>query len=858
MLEQGNLNVYHSETAKEFSASVPADALTKLESSSNDPRVFSITTAWGKAYKFRAPSPAEAGEWLTALRAAADVATQHAQQARAAAAASGGQQLAAVTGVTPASRDSDESDDEGFATPVPQWMHKYDDSEEQDRVADATLWVMALFEVVQRQLAEVDMYQDEATPAITREQQVRVFTDGLAAATSELQDRVAECKLLYRPDVMKVFIRAFDVQVLTYTGQFVNGDALREVPPPALLRLSDAVDAYLVVRVNALRDVLLSVEDDSEVARTLLCYTRDIAAEYMLRMGPALSTIADRIKAKLLADRERLMEQVVGTRLGSNSPQRFFGLVSETLAIVRTGGSRSLQRQLLCKVLEVVLQLARDLVADVRDVWRSSPESLNMDYLIGLVNDLGGYMDHLERLESDFHSAIQDEAQHKADMDETSSVSSATSWHGQLDDLQQREGVRVDVDFSGDLPRTIQQLKSCGIILTRTFAEMVLQDVGKDLAELFTSTWKGVGPTSCSIQVATISQTLKDYLDDATWLLEPYWLQRASGFAYAQLQTQVLHRFVAWARSKTSTRKLTEERVQLLSRDIHLLNENCKAIMPDTDRQQLLAPLRFLGRLCHENDDDWLAVVQAFLDNRAPVAVHYSELFDCFLHLTNFSKAERGRLMHEAHRLVARITNPESALDYTMVVHNASNEWVPACVGMRCMHTAFPEVLDRLSELLQAAKDANEAGTPSSSASKPSVVKRMFGFSWSSTSAATRTPAPTQEQQSTPAPAPDADLTAPPVQLSSFADFVAADKPVPDAAVHEGRASWPDFVVASLDSPHVAPAPAPAPAAPAAAPMPAATPIGSSKGAGNPFGQRQARRSAAKAGRARMFSEDSD
>jgi hypothetical protein len=134
---------------------------------------------------------------------------------------------------------------------------------------------------------------------------------------------------------------------------------------------------------------------------------------------------AEKVLAKLFAERGELVRRTVGTRVGTNAPTDLFNLLSEHLKIAREGGSYTLQRRLLSAVMGEVVSgaaatlrspvlrtwqgrcvggplhspphlwshpqvfYAQNVLADLMDWWNRDPESVDMDYVTAVINDAG-------------------------------------------------------------------------------------------------------------------------------------------------------------------------------------------------------------------------------------------------------------------------------------------------------------------------------------------------------------------------------------------------------------------------------------------------------------------------------------
>ena len=116
---------------------------------------------------------------------------------------------------------------------------------------------------------------------------------------------------------------------------------------------------------------------------------------YMEVMAPKLHATAEKVLAKLFAERGNLVRRTLGTRVGTNSPTDLFNLMSEHLKIARDGGSYTLQRRLLSAVMGEVVFYAQGVLADLLDWWMKDAGSVDMDYVTAVINDAGEWQQQL-------------------------------------------------------------------------------------------------------------------------------------------------------------------------------------------------------------------------------------------------------------------------------------------------------------------------------------------------------------------------------------------------------------------------------------------------------------------------------
>lgn len=220
---------------------------------------------------------------------------------------------------------------------------------------------------------------------------------------------------------------------------------------------------------------------------------------YIDVMAPKLRQITEGVLGKLSAQKESLVRQNAGGRLGTTSPADLFNLMSVHLTVAKKGGSLTLQRRLLSRFMGEISNYAGTVLFDVMEYWRASPRDADIDFVTACINDCGTMMDLLEQLEADFAPALAQVAEAAGfELRRIESLGDAgfpgsgggtdrsgggAGGSGSIDeadefDREEEERAREDLAaIAQDIPRARAELLKCGSQLTGVLMDIIAYDL---------------------------------------------------------------------------------------------------------------------------------------------------------------------------------------------------------------------------------------------------------------------------------------------------------------------------------------------------------------------------------------------
>lgn len=260
---------------------------------------------------------------------------------------------------------------------------------------------------------------------------------------------------------------------------------------------------------------------------------------YIDVMAPKLRQITEGVLGKLSAQKESLVRQNAGGRLGTTSPADLFNLMSVHLTIAKKGGSLTLQRRLLSRFMGEISNYAGTVLFDVMEYWRASPRDADIDFVTACINDCGTMMDLLEQLEADFAPALAQVAEAAGFelrrieslgdagaggfASSASASGAAAGGSGSIDeadefDREEEERAREDLAaIAQDIPRARAELLKCGSQLTGVLMDIIAYDLQASCNLLFTKKWLTEN------LVTAINGAVIGYLNDLQPNLDSYW-----------------------------------------------------------------------------------------------------------------------------------------------------------------------------------------------------------------------------------------------------------------------------------------------------------------------------------------------
>lgn len=623
------------------------------------------------------------------------------------------------------SKDGDDSDkdsdadsnaggsDEDRLPPPPPWFRDFSK-------VDESKWMNATQKMLNRLFDGIYDNEVDADGNATGEKKVVIskLSDAATKACAELEDRVMECRMRSRPDIIKHHIQFFDLKFLQELTLLTTGTGPSSLTSKQILQLIDCIEGFTSVRKRALGGITLSAQE-AKPGLLLRETRRSLITRYMEVMGPKLHDVALKVLNKLRAGKGEMVHRTISTRVGTSSPTDLFNLMSEHLKIAREGGSTTLQRRLLSSVMAEVVYYAREVLTELMDWWNRAPTEVDMDYVTAVINDSGLMLDHIEQLEAYFAEALKKET-------DNINANASNEYDDEMDKQEAEQAAEDLAAIEQDIPRAKGQLLSSGSQLTGVLVDIITSDFREPLSQLFTSAWEKNGN-----HVTVITVTATDYLTESIMLLDPYFFDRLASMVLAHLTEAYLMRLLApenvrkltskdkrekeYKGGFSSKYKLTEDRLKKLVADVVEMGNCFSQFMPREDLTRIMASINSVREMLTIDSDNMLTVFEAALRNDISISTHIFLTFEkCVQLREDLSKQDRKSLMEEATKILRDIGEPPEEDDDLVslggalgigVMHGASmsqgNKWDPSHVTASIYRGMYPNVSDRAKVLFK-------------------------------------------------------------------------------------------------------------------------------------------------------------
>jgi len=646
--------------------------------------------------------------------------------------------------------DSDDDDDDGHPPP-PSWYTDYNNKDESRWVVATQKTLNRLFEDIYK--TKEDDKKDgsgEVEEAIGNEEggEKKVVISKLVRATTkacaELEDRVMELRMRERSEVIKHFIQFFDQMFLNELTALTSGRAAENLSGKQILQLIDCIEGYGNVRKRSLGTNLQLSPQEQRPWQLLLESRQFLIQCYMETMGPKLHSISEKVLSKLTSERDALVREVQGERLGTRSPTDLFTIMSEHLQIAKTGGSTNLQRKLLSAVMVEVVFFAQTVYTDMLDLWQRQPDNMSVDFVIAVINDAGITLDHIEQLEAYFADALTQESSAN-----TQSVGVLTRSGGksleEMDAFERDEAEQARENLAAveqDIPRAKEQLLHCAFQLTGVLVDMITDDSKRSFAALFSKDWE------TGAVVTGITELVTDYfLNTIGRRLDPFFYERVCSMVLAHIVEQYLLRLLVpdtlrkdkknpfkWGFSRSF--KVTEDRLKQIAHDVVEIGR-CFSFMPREDLHHILSALKTAMEMMTSDPDTLLTIMEVAIRNNPSASTQiYLALDRCVEMREDLSKKEKADARAEAKKVLLEVGEPPAEDDDLFsgqtggIMHGVSMaqgmEWRPAHVTIAIYKSIFPQAAKE-AQVLFAGWEPRIA-SPRASTSAPSEEINMNAF----------------------------------------------------------------------------------------------------------------------------------
>ena len=644
--------------------------------------------------------------------------------------------------------DSDDDDDDGHPPP-PSWYTDYNNKDESRWVVATQKTLNRLFEDIYKSKDDDKRAEGEAEEAIGNDEgEKKVVISKLVRATTkacaELEDRVMELRMRDRGEVIKHFLQFFDQMFLNELTALTSGRAAESLSGKQILQLIDCIEGYGNVRKRSLGTNLQLSAQEQRPWQLLLESRQFLIQCYMETMGPKLHSISEKVLSKLTSERDSLVREVQGERLGTRSPTDLFTIMSEHLQIAKTGGSTNLQRKLLSAVMVEVVFFAQTVYTDMLDMWQRQPDNMSVDFVIAVINDAGITLDHIEQLEAYFADALTQESSAN-----TQSVGVLTRSGGkspdEMDAFERDEAEQARENLAAveqDIPRAKEQLLHCAFQLTGVLVDMITDDSKRSFAALFSKDWE------TGAVVTGITELVTDYfLNTIGRRLDPFFYERVCSMVLAHIVEQYLLRLLVPDTLRKDKKnpfkggfsrsfKVTEDRLKQIAHDVVEIGR-CFSFMPREDLHHILSALKTAMEMMTSDPDTLLTIMEVAIRNNPSASTQiYLALDRCVEMREDLSKKEKVDARAEAKKVLFEVGEPPEEDDDLFsgqaggVMHGVSMaqgmEWRPAHVTIAIYKSIFPNAAKE-AQVLFAGWEPRIA-SPRAGSSAPSEEINMNAF----------------------------------------------------------------------------------------------------------------------------------
>jgi hypothetical protein len=650
--------------------------------------------------------------------------------------------------------DSDDDNDDGHPPP-PSWYIDYNNKDE-------SRWVVATQKTLNRLFEDIYKTKDddknsggggggEIEEAIGNDDgEKKVVISKLVKATTkacaELEDRVMELRMRERNEVIKHFLQFFDQMFLNELTALTTGRAAESLSGKQILQLIDCIEGYGNVRKRSLGTNLQLSSQEQRPWQLLLESRQFLIQCYMETMGPKLHSISEKVLSKLTSERDALVREVQGERLGTRSPTDLFTIMSEHLQIAKTGGSTNLQRKLLSAVMVEVVFFAQTVYTDMLDSWLKQPDNMSVDFVIAVINDAGITLDHIEQLEAYFADALTQESNSN-----NQSVGVLKNGNGlvkttdEMDPFERDEAEQARENLAAveqDIPRAKEQLLHCAFQLTGVLVDMITDDSKRSFAALFSKDWE------TGAVVTGITELVTDYfLNTIGRRLDPFFYERVCSMVLAHIVEQYLLRLLVPETLRKDKKnpfkggfsrsfKVTEDRLKQIAHDVVEIGR-CFSFMPREDLHHILSALKTAMEMMTSDPDTLLTIMEVAIRNNPSASTQiYLALDRCVEMREDLSKKEKIDARAEAKKVLLEVGEPPEEDDDLFsgqtggVMHGVSMaqgmEWRPAHVTIAIYKSIFPQAVKE-AQVLFAGWEPRIA-SPRASTSIPAEEINMNAF----------------------------------------------------------------------------------------------------------------------------------
>lgn len=691
------LYLFENEKDTHYSFSIAIGSIVKVSPVSRDPTtdsraLFMVSTEF-QDFLFRCKDREDVREWISAVKQAMEKDRSRRQRKSR---KPRGHVGADDSDTGNAGYDSDASDAgmrKQFQQSVPPWFRPY--MKPSSNPDDLARWMVASQKFLDNAFANIydsgkssgkrsdgddDGTERSGADANGSGKKINMakLSKAVLSAVGVLEERVLEAKARNRPDVAKHLITFSDTRMLQELDPQIIESASSS-SSLAILQLLDCIETYIAVRRKLQQDLTLTATE-ARPGLVLRENRRTVIEMYVSHMAPRLHEVVVKVLQNLRDKKGDLVCRTIGTRVGTKSPTDMFNLLFEHLKIAKEGGSNVLQRRLLSSVMAEVVYYAQSVLTELMDWWKRSPQEVDMDYVVAVINDAGVMLDHIEQLEDFFAEALKSSESEMIDTVNRKTNRKDKDGNPEEDELDRQESERAKEDLAAigqDIPRAKGELISAGCSLTSVLVDIQVEDLKEPMANIFTPQWEKQGNL-----VSILCATIRDYLDESKTLLDPFFFNRLACLLLAYICEGYVARLLVPDSVKklvvpkgkefkggfSSRFKLSDERRQKIALDIAEITQAFKDYVSYEDSRLIMQALVNVRDMLTINPDDLMSVFESGLRNAPAVSTHVYLSFEKVVAVRDdLDKKTRKSVMTEALQLLHELGQPPDMDDDDMM-----------------------------------------------------------------------------------------------------------------------------------------------------------------------------------------------
>eukprot|EP01138_Halocafeteria_seosinensis_P006970 gb/GECG01007128.1/.p1 GENE.gb/GECG01007128.1/~~gb/GECG01007128.1/.p1 ORF type:complete len:1179 (+),score=206.79 gb/GECG01007128.1/:1-3537(+) len=482
--------------------------------------------------------------------------------------------------------DSDESD--GDSDDYLDWYKEYKKNKRLSVGERTEKLLKPYLDDVFKGLQDVEE-ADEAT--------ISELYENARSVSFRLRGRLQHCKQTGDTSTAAEHVQTFDKRILYEIRNLADQNNMQKYSSKMLLKFIQCIEVY-----RSRREIIASFDFDPEVLypwKEIAFLSRELADRYMNMIAPKMETYT---LSSVQQFNDQPLHELLWTPYAPASnlvltivPRDFFSALNQHLGSIRQCESLELRGKALCHVVEEIERYAFQAAKNVYSIWRKkgSIDADLKDLALGVINDMGTLLDHLEQVEHELKDIVT-----KCGFEDLNDNAMLNQDESEMLETKER------------IPQVIEDIKGHGKSLLDIQVDLVKSDLSKTIDtannEVFNCDENEIGIWTESM--GNIRATACDYLDEYYELLEPYFFEILAGMVIEEIQVAflacVLGVHLKTRRVRKKHFKFSEELKEEFSAETDAIEDFAHRYMSRTNRHLILSAIEHVIKACTVDCDE--------------------------------------------------------------------------------------------------------------------------------------------------------------------------------------------------------------------------------------------------------------